>query len=88
MRDLLKNKGVVCGTMNVVLGTTCSDKNEYTESVTREEFIELFGCKPESPKGQNISMLIMEEDREVFFMPQEIEVCEVSSFVKSNRRRN
>lgn len=44
--------GVMCAQDNHVLGTVCSDKNRYSEWVTRNEFIERFGCKPESPMGQ------------------------------------
>ena len=78
--------GVSCAKVVQILGTPSSDKNVYRKPITRDEFISMFGCKPDSPRAMDLNRVLVNKNDEYKYIESYKESC--ASFVSNSKRRN
>jgi hypothetical protein len=77
--------GVSCAKVVQILGTPSSDKNVYRKPITRDEFISMFGCKPDSPRAMDLNRVLVNEIDEYTYWESYKEAC--ASFISNTKRR-
>ncbi len=77
--------GVDCAKTTQILGTPSSNKKVYHRIITRDEFISMFRCKPDSPKAIDLGRVLVNEYDEYTYWEFCKEGC--SSIVSNTTRR-